>query len=153
VQIRSLSSAPVFLRYFTFTYGSITSYPLRNKLTICYFLAVWQGQQKLFAFILTEFVRQALFTDISGLSNPPMEPEVDVIIDIYTGNVKCRKIKKVSEKVSHLIYSVTQIWNESAQSKSLTLRKYRNWSVTWERLTVGFPRLKSVDVWYVTARV
>jgi hypothetical protein len=31
VKIRSLSSAPVLLRYFTFTYGSITSYPLREK--------------------------------------------------------------------------------------------------------------------------
>ena len=34
--------------------------------------------------MLTKFVQQALFTQISGLSNPPMEPEADVIIDIYT---------------------------------------------------------------------
>jgi hypothetical protein len=86
MKIRSLSSAPVFLRYFTFTYGSITSYPLRKKLKIWNFLAVWQGHQKLFVFILTKFVQQALFTQISDLFNPPMKPETDVIIDIYTGN-------------------------------------------------------------------
>ena len=85
VKIPLLSSALVFLRYFTFTYGSITSYPLRNKLTIWHFLAVWQGHQKLFVFILTKSVQQALFTQISGLSNPPMKPEANVIIDIYTG--------------------------------------------------------------------
>ena len=56
-----------------------------EKLTIWHFLAVWQGHQKLFVFILTKSVQQAFFTQISGLFNPPMKPEADVIIDIYTG--------------------------------------------------------------------
>ena len=85
MKIPLLSSALVFPRYFTFTYGSITSYPLRNKWDNLAFSRGVARSPKLFVFILTKFVRQALFPQISGLSNPPMKPEADVIIDIYTG--------------------------------------------------------------------
>lgn len=100
VKIRSLSSAPVLLRYFTFIYGSITSYPLREKLTIWNFLAVWQGHRKLFVFIPIKFVQQTLFTQIGGLCNPPMKPEANVIINIYTRSIRCRRIKRFPKRLA-----------------------------------------------------